>query len=228
MHNRKNVLTSFFKISYIATPSVLFEVILLMEYSTLVKEASAKVTVAKTVILINHLVENSVAFTLPITVTPVVCMLVTTVVLRSFSAALIFLFPSTIIFSSAFAADHFFAHVSQVKVTCFEPKWKQRCRKKWQLRKEVNFDQWTLKHNCQKLHLNQSALKHSCRKWHLNRSASWTGMWLDKQSFVFQILPVWFRWCAKWPPTILITLKIYVHQDDEWISNLCVKIQICA
>ena len=81
--------TSFFKISYIATPTVLFEVILLMEYSTLVKEASAKVTVAKTVILINHLVENSVAFTLPTTVTPVVCMLVTTGVLRSFSAALI-------------------------------------------------------------------------------------------------------------------------------------------
>ena len=47
--------TSFFKISYIATPTVLFEVILLMEYSTLVKEASAKVTVAKTVIIINHL-----------------------------------------------------------------------------------------------------------------------------------------------------------------------------
>ena len=93
-----------------------------MEYSTSVKEASTKVIVAKTVIIINHLVENSVAFMLPTTVTPVVHTLATTVVRGSFSAALIFLSPSTIIFSSDFAANRFFTHVRQVKVTCFQPK----------------------------------------------------------------------------------------------------------
>ena len=77
------------------------------------KEASTKIIVAKTVIIINylaaraknilwlsssknegghvHLCQNSVAFILPATVAPVECMLVTTVLLGSFSAALVFL-----------------------------------------------------------------------------------------------------------------------------------------
>ena len=77
-----------------------------MEYSTSVKEASTKVIVAKTVIIINHLAaraksrslwncsskneggrvrhcQNSVTFTLPTTVAPVKCMLATTVALGS-------------------------------------------------------------------------------------------------------------------------------------------------
>ena len=41
----------------------------------------------------------------------------TMVVLGSFSAALILLSPSTIIFPSDFAAERFFTHVSQVKAT---------------------------------------------------------------------------------------------------------------
>ena len=123
-----------------------------MDYSTSVKEASTKVIVAKTVIIINHLAatqrvdhcriaksilqlsnsknegghvhlcQNSVAFMLPTTVAAVEHMLTTTVALGSFSAALILLSPSMIIFSSDFAAECFFACVSQVKATCFQPK----------------------------------------------------------------------------------------------------------
>ena len=68
------------------------------------------------------LCQNSVAFMLPTTVSPVECVLATTVALGSFSAASILLSPSNIIFSSDFAAERFFAHVSQVKATCFQPK----------------------------------------------------------------------------------------------------------
>ena len=68
-----------------------------------------------------RLCQNSVTFTLPTTVAPVKHTLVTTVVLGSFSAALILFSPSMIIFSSGSAAEHFFAHVSQVKATCFQP-----------------------------------------------------------------------------------------------------------
>ena len=51
----------------------------------------------------------------------------------SFSAALILFSLSTTILLSDFAAEHIFAHVSQVKATCFYPKWKQKRQK------EVNF-----------------------------------------------------------------------------------------
>jgi len=57
--------------------------------------------------------QNSVAFTLPTTVAPVECTLATTVALGSFQAALIFLSPSTVMFTSDFAAERFFARVSQ-------------------------------------------------------------------------------------------------------------------
>ena len=57
--------------------------------------------------------QNSVAFTLPTTVAPVERTLATTVALGSFQAALILLSPSTVIFSSDFAAERFFARVSQ-------------------------------------------------------------------------------------------------------------------
>ena len=63
-----------------------------------------------------RLCQNSVAFTLPTTVAPVERTLETTVALGSFfvfSSALIFLTPSTVIFSSDFAAERFFARVSQ-------------------------------------------------------------------------------------------------------------------
>ena len=131
---------------------------------------------------------NWVTYMLPTTVAPVECILVTTVVLGSFSAALILLsFSPWTIFSSDFAAKRFLACVSQVK----------------------------------------SALKYNCQKWHLNQSASWTGMWLGKQNFVFQNLPIWCHWYAKWPLTTSIALKICVHQDDTQSSNLCVKIKIC-
>ena len=53
----------------------------------------------------------------------------TMVVLGSFSAALIILSPSVIILLFDFAAERFFTGVSQVKVTCFQLKWKQRHRK---------------------------------------------------------------------------------------------------
>ena len=63
-----------------------------------------------------------------------------------------------------------------------------------------------------------SALKYNCRK-HLNQSP---------QSSAFQALSIWFHWCTKCLSTISIALKIHLHQDDVWISKLCVKIQICA
>ena len=69
-----------------------------------------------------RLCQNSVAFMLPTTAASVEHMLATTVVLGSFSAALILLSPSMIIFSSDFAAERFFACVSQVKATGFQPK----------------------------------------------------------------------------------------------------------
>ena len=59
-----------------------------------------------------RLCQISVAFTQPTTVAPVECTLATMVALGSFSAALILLPPSMIIFSSDFAAEHFFACVS--------------------------------------------------------------------------------------------------------------------
>ena len=65
----------------------------------------------------------SFLFTLPTTVdAQFERTLATPVALGSFSARLIFLSPSTIIFSSDFAAERFFARVSQVKATRFEPK----------------------------------------------------------------------------------------------------------
>ena len=70
---------------------------------------------------------------LPTTVAPVEHMLATVVALGSFTAALILLCPSMIIFLSDFAAECFFTCVNQVKMTCFQPNWKQRHRK------EVNF-----------------------------------------------------------------------------------------
>ena len=59
---------------------------------------------------------------LPTTVAPVEQTLATKVALGSFSAALILLSPSAIVFSSDFASECFFARVSQVKVTCFQLK----------------------------------------------------------------------------------------------------------
>ena len=66
--------------------------------------------------------QNSVVFTLPTTIAPVERTLATKVALGSFSAALILLSPSTIIFSSDFAAERFFVRVSQVKSTRFQSK----------------------------------------------------------------------------------------------------------
>ena len=69
-----------------------------------------------------HLCQNSAAFMLPTTVAPAEHALATTVVLGSFSAALILLSLNDSIFSSDFASERFFARVtvSQVKVTCFQ------------------------------------------------------------------------------------------------------------
>ena len=53
--------------------------------------------------------------------TTVALVLVTMVALGSFSAALILLTPAMILFSSDFAADQF-AHINQVKATCFQLK----------------------------------------------------------------------------------------------------------
>ena len=81
-------------------------------------------------------------------IAPVKCMLVTTVVLGSFSVALILLSPSTIIFSSDFAAKCFFTRVSQVKATCFQPKREKRCRKEVNLRPisfEIQLPEMTFK-----------------------------------------------------------------------------------
>ena len=60
-----------------------------------------------------RLCQNSVAFTLPTTAAPVERTLATTVALGSFSPALILLSHSTVIFSSDFAVERFFARVSQ-------------------------------------------------------------------------------------------------------------------
>ena len=67
-----------------------------------------------------RLCQNSVAFTLPTAVAPVERTLATMVALGPISAALILLLPSAIIFSSDFAAERFFARVSQIKATCFQ------------------------------------------------------------------------------------------------------------
>ena len=154
--------------------------------------------------------QNSVAFMLSTTDAPVKCMLATMVALGYFSAALLLLslsLPQWYYFHQT-ATQRFFACVSQVKATCFQLKWKQRQRKK------INF--WPISFKIQLPEVTFKPISIADRNV------------VRKAEFAFQNLPIWCHWYAKWLLTILIVLKICVHQDDAQNSKLCIKIQICA
>ena len=127
---------------------------------------------------------------------------------QPWTCPLILLSPWTI-FLSDFAAESFFVCVNQVKAT-YVFSWSENkgVERKW------------ISH--------QSALKYNCRNWHLNQPALWTGMWLDKQSFLHSE-SCWSGFIDALNDHQLSQLlwKYVCLKMTHW-SLICVKIQICA